>query len=59
MWVFMSDSFLSIVADSTVSKSDCLLVRARREGDIERVFPEAKVTGGRWNRLWKLQGFDH
>jgi uncharacterized lipoprotein YajG len=41
MWIFLSDSFLSIV------HKDCrpnqLLVRARRQGDIERVFPRAKV----------------
>lgn len=41
MWIFMNDSFLSIV------KKDCgadeLLVRARRPGDIERLFPKANV----------------
>jgi hypothetical protein len=41
MWVMFSDCFLSIVS------KDCepneLLVRARREGDIERVFPEAEI----------------
>jgi hypothetical protein len=42
MWVMTSNSYLSIVS------KDCgtaeLLVRARRAGDIERVFPNAKVT---------------
>ena len=42
MWVCLSNSFLSIV------HKDCgpdeLLVRARRPGDIEAVFPEAKVV---------------
>ena len=42
MWLCLRDSFLSIVA------KDCgpteLLVRARRPGDIEKVFPDAKVT---------------
>lgn len=42
MWIMLSDSFFSIV------KKDCgrdeLLVRARRCGDIEKVFPGAKVT---------------
>jgi hypothetical protein len=42
MWVMTSNSYLSIVA------KDCgpaeLLVRARRAGDIEKVFPDAKVT---------------
>jgi hypothetical protein len=42
MWIMHSDCFLSIVS------KDCgpteLLVRARRNGDIEKVFPSAKVT---------------
>jgi hypothetical protein len=42
MWIMHSDCFLSIVS------KDCgpaeLLVRARRPGDIEKVFPDAKVT---------------
>jgi hypothetical protein len=42
MWVMMNNSYLSIVS------KDCgpteLLVRARRAGDIERVFPNAEVT---------------
>jgi len=42
MWIMMNNSYLSIVS------KDCgpaeLLVRARRAGDIERVFPYAKVT---------------
>jgi hypothetical protein len=41
MWIMLSDCFLSIVS------KDCgpveLLVRARRAGDIEKVFPDAKV----------------
>lgn len=41
MWLCLPDSFLSIV------HKDCgpdeLLVRARRPGDIEHVFPQAKV----------------
>jgi hypothetical protein len=40
MWLCLNDAFLSIV------KKDCardeLLVRARRPGDIEKVFPEMK-----------------
>jgi hypothetical protein len=43
MWVCLNDAFLSIVDASEVK--DCLLVRARRKGDIERVFGKAyKVT---------------
>jgi hypothetical protein len=41
MWVMTNNSYLSLVA------KDCgpyeLLVRARRAGDIEKVFPDAKV----------------
>lgn len=42
MWVVLNDSFLSIVADKNDPAK--LLVRARVAGDIERVFPDAKVT---------------
>ena len=42
MWIMTNNSYLSIVS------KDCgpaeLLVRARRDGDIERVFPNAEVT---------------
>jgi hypothetical protein len=42
MWLMLNDCFLSIVA------KDCargeLLVRARRRGDIEKIFPGARVT---------------
>ena len=42
MWLCLRDSFLSIVAkDCAVNE---LLVRARRAGDIEEVFPAAMVT---------------
>lgn len=41
MWLCLSDSFLSIVHKEC--GPDELLVRARRAGDIERVFPDAKV----------------
>ena len=36
MWIFLNDAFLSVVADKD---PDCLLVRGRIKGDIERVFP--------------------
>jgi hypothetical protein len=42
MWLCLNDAFLSIVHKDCAR--DELLVRARRPGDIERVFPEAKVT---------------
>ena len=42
MWIMTNNSYLSIVS------KDCgpaeLLVRARRAGDIERIFPYAEVT---------------
>ena len=41
MWVCLSDAFLSIVYKEC--GPDELLVRARRKGDIERVFPAASV----------------
>jgi hypothetical protein len=41
MWIFLSNSFLSIVAH--YDSPDLLLVRARRRGDIERIFPGAEV----------------
>lgn len=41
MWIFTNKAFLSIVSKDCAP--DQLLVRARREGDIERVFPNAQV----------------
>lgn len=42
MWIMLSDCFFSIV------RKDCardeLMVRARRPGDIEKLFPKAQVT---------------
>jgi len=35
MWIFLSDAFISVVAHR--DKPDSLLVRARRQGDLERV----------------------
>lgn len=40
MWLFLNNSFLSVVADA--EHKGALLVRARREGDIENVIPGAK-----------------
>lgn len=42
MWIFLSNSFLSIVKHR--GKTGTLLVRARVKGDIEQVFPKAKVV---------------
>lgn len=40
MWIFLKDSFLSIVADR--DRPERLLVRARFRGDLEQVFPGLK-----------------
>lgn len=42
MWVFLSNSFLSIVKIRSLPKGR-LLVRARRRGDISRVFPKVRI----------------
>lgn len=41
MWIFLNDAFLSIVDKG--GNGSTLLVRTRRRGDIDRVFPEAEV----------------
>lgn len=41
MWIMLNNAFLSIVSPS--ARSPTLDVRARVKGDIERVFPGAKV----------------
>jgi hypothetical protein len=41
MWIMLSDCFLSIVSKDC--QPDELVVRARRPGDIEQVFPGVKV----------------
>ncbi len=46
MWVFLSDAMLSIVEKPGDAKAGTLTVRARVAGDIERVFPDAKVIEG-------------
>lgn len=42
MWVFLNNSFLSIVQKP--GQTDTLTVRGRIRGDIERVFPDATVV---------------
>ncbi len=42
MWIMLNDAFLSIVAKDCAR--DELMVRARRPGDIERIFPGTMVT---------------
>ncbi len=48
MWICLNDAFFSIVRTSGTPEAH-LLVRARRPGDIERYWPEARVdrTPGR------------
>lgn len=41
MWVFLNDAMVSAVAHRT--KPGYLMVRARIAGDLERLFPRAKV----------------
>jgi hypothetical protein len=41
MWLFLNNAFLSIVDKG--GDGSTLLVRARRAGDIEKVFPGAQV----------------
>ena len=43
MWICLNRAFLSIVTPAGEPDSDVLLVRARRKGDIQSVFPGAKV----------------
>jgi hypothetical protein len=43
MWICMSDSFVSIV-DKGDPSGRTLLVRARKAGDIEKVFPGAEAV---------------
>lgn len=42
MWIYLNNSFLSIVQNR--EDAALLHVRARKKGDIEAVFPDAKVT---------------
>ena len=48
MWIFLNDSFLSVVVPlptdvpADLQGQDVLCVRARQRGDIRRVFPGAK-----------------
>jgi hypothetical protein len=42
MWLCLKNSFLSIVSKDC--RPDELIVRARRPGDIGKVFPDAKVS---------------
>lgn len=46
MWIFTPSSFLSVVEKHGDAKADTLTVRARIAGDIEAVFPDAKVEEG-------------
>lgn len=41
MWLCLNDAFLSIVSKGCAR--DELLVRARRKGDIEKIFPGVRV----------------
>lgn len=43
MWFCLNNGFLSVVAPANDLEGEFLLVRARRQGDIERYFPGAQV----------------
>lgn len=45
MWVYMNDSFLSIIEDKKNRAN--LVVRARRKKDLLRVFPHAQIYKSR------------
>lgn len=45
MWIFLTNSFISVVQKP--GDTDLLTVRARIKGDIEAVFPDAKVEVGK------------
>ena len=46
MWIFLSDSMVSIVQKRDDIKRGTLTVRGRIKGDIERAFPGAVVQKG-------------
>jgi hypothetical protein len=55
MWIFGSNSFLSIV-DKGDPSGKTLLVRGRKDGDIERLFPDAVVqVGGGTDYLFRAR----
>lgn len=45
MWIFLPNSFISVVQKP--GDTDLLTVRARIKGDIEAVFPDAKVEANK------------
>lgn len=49
MWINIDDAFFSIVAHH--EQADCLLIRAQREGDIEKYWPTVET--------WKDEGIDY
>ena len=43
MWIYLNNSFLSIVKPSDNNEPGILMVRARIRSDIEQVFPDAEI----------------
>lgn len=43
MWICLNNGFFSVVAPADDLNGEYLIVRARRQGDIERYFPGVKV----------------
>ena len=44
MWIYLNNSFLSVVRPSDIDANGILMVRARIKRDIEQVFPGAEIT---------------
>lgn len=60
MWICLNNAFLSIVEPSPADENKhpgCLLVRARREGDIETVFGNDTAVERRPERDYLFRAF--
>lgn len=60
MWICLNNAFLSIVEPGSLDraqKGDVLMVRARRKGDIERVFGTSTVVEKRPERDYLFRAF--
>jgi hypothetical protein len=44
VWVFLNNAFLSVVQCEGEREQNWLMIRARLRGDIQTIFPSAKVT---------------
>lgn len=53
MWIFLSDAFLSVVADRDEPEGERLLVRARREGVRDPAYHDAAMRA--WSAMHRYQ----